>query len=491
MTSTGRVARLTALALATGTLVAAGAGTAGASSTQKTDFTATGGGDVLTLTVNLPVAIPGVGDTITTNLVSTGSTLRTADVKAVTTSALGTGSKPELLASLLDNSITAEYGKAQPAAQNLFPAALSQLGISGDLLSLTSKASNPLVDGTVAQSVSKVAELRVGDLANLNAVLNALVSQLTAAFDTALGTLNLTSSQAAALGIDPQALPTSTVTSTLTGLVNQITAATGTDNTAVNTLVQQLNNLPATLSNLLTSTLKSKLTAAAADPSLLHVGEIISKQDLTRQAGVVRSTSSETLTDISALGGLITVKALKSSATAALGNGVAEATPMADDTDGIASVHVEGILDATLGKDLGIDLTSTALPADVVTAVNGALAQITDLLSGLLQPVLTSGQTSRTVTADRVSAAASAATFTVNPGGLFAKPLLSLALAPSNAEVVKANSAVLPTVTTPAAAHSTPVFAPTGANFALTAPIAISLMGLAAVARRRRLAHLG
>ena len=56
---------------------------------------------------------------------------------------------------------------------------------------------------------------------------------------------------------------------------------------------------------------------------------------------------------------------------------------------------------------------------------------------------------------------------------------------------MKANSAVNPTITTPAAAHSTPAFAPTGANFALTAPIAISLMGLAVVARRRRLAHLG
>lgn len=487
MTSTGRVARLTALALATGTLVAAGAGTAGASSTQKTNFTATGGGNVLTLTVNLPVAIPGIGDTITTNLVSTGSTLRTADVKAVTTSALGTGSKPDLLAGLLDDSITAEYGKAQPAAKNVFPAALAQLGISGDVLALTSKAASPLVDGTVAQSVSKVVDLRVGDLANLNAVLNALVAQLTGAFDVALGTL--TGQQASAVGID--ALPTSTVTSTLTGLVNQITATTGTNNQAVNTLVSQLNALPDTLSTLLTNTLKSKLTAAAADPSLLHVGEILSTQDLTRQAGVVRSTSSETLTDISALGGLIKVSALKSSATAALGNGVAEATPMADDTDGILTLNVADVLKAQLGKDLGIDLSSTALPPAVVDAVNTALAQVTGLLSGLLQPVLTSGQTSRTVSADRVSAAASAATFTVNPGGLFAKPILSLALAPSNAEVVRANAAVPPVVTTPAAAHSTPVFAPTGANFALTAPIAISLMGLAVVARRRRLAHLG
>ena len=106
------------------------------------------------------------------------------------------------------------------------------------------------------------------------------------------------------------------------------------------------------------------------------------------------------------------------------------------------------------------------------------------------EPVLTPGVESKTVTADRVSASASAATFSLNPGGLFAKPLIELALVPSTAEV-KAQAAVAPTVTTPAAAHQKPVFAPTGANFGLTAPIAIGLMGLAVVARRRRLAHMG
>src|SRR6185369_377051 len=108
MTSTGRVARLTALALATGTLVAAGAGTAGATSTQKTDFTASGGGSVIHLTVNLPAQLGdalkplGVPMTLTQDIVLTGGAIRTSDVKAVATSTLGANGNVVALSGLLD-----------------------------------------------------------------------------------------------------------------------------------------------------------------------------------------------------------------------------------------------------------------------------------------------------------------------------------------------------------------------------------------------------
>src|SRR5262249_6697318 len=103
MTSNGRVARLTALALATGTLVAAGAGTAGATATDKTIYTASGGGSVIRLTVNLPVAVPGIGNTLTQDLVITGSNVRTGDAAAaVTHSILGANGNVPVVSGLLD-----------------------------------------------------------------------------------------------------------------------------------------------------------------------------------------------------------------------------------------------------------------------------------------------------------------------------------------------------------------------------------------------------
>ena len=59
MSVQGRVGRLTALAIATGTLVAAGTGVAGASTagTATHQMTASGKGSALHLVINLPTAI--------------------------------------------------------------------------------------------------------------------------------------------------------------------------------------------------------------------------------------------------------------------------------------------------------------------------------------------------------------------------------------------------------------------------------------------------
>ena len=128
MTSTGRVARLTALALATGTLVAAGAGTAGAASTNtKTAFTATGGGSVIRLTINIPSQLApltgavGLPQTLTQDIVLTGGAVRTSDVKAIATSMLGANGNVPVLKDLLNKSVVAEYGKPAPAAYSLLP----------------------------------------------------------------------------------------------------------------------------------------------------------------------------------------------------------------------------------------------------------------------------------------------------------------------------------------------------------------------------------
>jgi hypothetical protein len=507
MTSTGRVARLTALALATGTLVAAGAGTAGASSTQKTDFTASGGGSVIHLTVNLPSQLGdalnklGVPQTLTQDIVLTGGTIRTSDVKAIATSTLGANGNVVALSDLLNKSVTAEYGKPAPAPFSVIPQQLKDglagFGINVEALALNSTANNPTVDGQLSHSKSTVTALSVDGAGVLDTILAQVTAQLQAVLATALGTTGFTSASTSALGTASAVTDAAqgylgTVfgainTATGNALVGQTSQVQDTIKATVAQVLTQLNNLP----NVLGATLKSQ-----ADTSLLKVGLIESEQSVDRAAGVVTSTSSNKLVGLSVLGGLVTVNGLTSQASAALGDNVHKAT--ADPgQNAVLDANVADLLHVTLGKDLGINVSG--LPTEVQGPVQTVLNQVSSLVSGVLGATLTQTKADKPIiTSDHVASSVSAAHLTINPTlplptgavQLFDKPLLDIQFVPATADVVKANGAVPPQVT-PATAHSTPVFAPTGANFALTAPIAISLMGLAVVARRRRLAHLG
>ncbi|MDP9182019.1 MAG: hypothetical protein M3P04_04500 [Actinomycetota bacterium] len=502
MTSTGRVARLTALALATGTLVAAGASTAGAATTNKTIFTASGGGSVLRLTVNLPIEVPGIGSSLTQDLVLTGGSVRTGDAAAAIGNAvLGANGTVPAVSALLDKSVTAEYGKPAPADVNAFPAALSALGITGDLLALTSRVNNPNVDGVTSHSKSAVANLRIEGAGSLQALLDALASQLTGLLNVPL--------PVSVPGIGGSGSTGGTAVTSLTGLVTglatQVTdlvdsSTSGASAPLTEPVKAALNQL-ASLLNALPAAIAGNIKATAADTSLLSVGLIQSEQTVSRAAGVVTSKSDNVLTDIKVLGGLVTISGLSSTATAALGDGISSASPKAVGDASLLHVNVADLLSVDVADDLKVLLGGSLLPAEVVTAVNGALAQVTAALNGLLGATLTGAKVTQNIeTADKAAAAVSAAHFEVNPslpslGGaaptaLFAKPLVTVDFVPAQAQVVKAQSAVPPVVITPGKAGSTPSFAPTGANFGLTAPVAVALMGLAVVARRRRLAHV-
>jgi hypothetical protein len=492
MTSNGRVARLTALALATGTLVAVGAGSAGAASTTKTTYTATGGGSVVRLTINLPIALPGIGQSLTQDLVLTGSNVRTGDIAAaVTSSILGANGNVPLVSGLLDKSVKAEYGKPQPTPVNAFPD-LSALGITGQLLSLDSSANNPNVAGTVAHSVSKVANLRIDGAGNLQAVIDALTAQLTSLVNTAIGT---PPGGAAAGGTGGTLAPvTNTITDLLTKVTDQLDTLT--QNTtaplsdaakaAVQTLITQLNALP--------TTLMTNFKAATADTSLLSIKLIQSEQTVSRVANAVTSESTQALTGISVLGGLITVDGLTSGATATLGDGITKAVPTLGQNS-LLHVNAANLLTADVTNGLFATLRSTVLPAQVTDAVNSVLAQVTTLLNGVLGATLsTPTVASNVATADKASTSVAAARLVVNPTlpglnkPLFDKPLVDVQFVPSAAEVLKSQATVLPAVVTnPAKAASAPhALAQTGADLPLTGAVAAALMGLAAIARRRR-----
>jgi hypothetical protein len=481
MTSNGRVARLTALALATGTLVAANAsGATAADSNTKNVFDAVGGGSVIHLALNLPVAVNGI-TSITQDLVVTGSHVQTASFTAkgaaITQSFLGANGNIPVVSPLLAKTHIAEFGKPQPADDNVLPA--NPL-ISGSALSLVSKALNPDVDNAlpIAHSSSSVTNLAIDPAGNLTAVLDSLVASLTTTLTGVIGTTPAGTAAA----------PVAGVTTTVTGLLDTVSAAlpaalpanaTQAVKDAVAQVSAALNALPA----LLATSLKAK----TADTSLLSIGTVLSDQKITRNAGVVTSTATNQLLGIKLLGGLISVGSVTSEATASLGSAVksAQASGHRDllnfNLDNLLTIDVTGALETALGGSL--------VPAEVKAAVNQALASVTGLLQSALGTTLETGKSSQSTSADKATSSRSAASIRVQPNAA-AAPLIELSLAPATATVSKvlAQQAIAPTVTTVAAKPQLPR---TGANLPLTGVVATSLVGLAMVARRRRSAHLG
>ena len=163
MTSNGRVARLTALALATGTLVAANATGASAATTTQDSFTAgnAAGAGIIHLELNLPVALPGIGSKLTQDLVVVNSATRSGSAPAAIASAvLGQNGNVPLVSNLLAGSSNATLASPNGETRSGLPILGNTLGLAG-VLNLTSKVSNPNVDGTIAHSLSSVAEFKL------------------------------------------------------------------------------------------------------------------------------------------------------------------------------------------------------------------------------------------------------------------------------------------------------------------------------------------
>jgi hypothetical protein len=161
----------------------------------------------------------------------------------------------------------------------------------------------------------------------------------------------------------------------------------------------------------------------------------------------------------------------------------------------LLKVNAADLLTVDVTSGLDVILGGNVLPQEVKDAVNGALAQITTLLNGVLGATLTGPKVDENVTSpNRAASSVSAAHFVVNPalpgvGPIFDKPLIDISLVPAKAEVVKGQAAVPPTVVnTPSSRETLPR---TGAELPLTGAVAVAMMGLAVVARRRRMAHMG
>jgi hypothetical protein len=489
MTSNGRVARLTALALATGTLVAAsasGATAATAATANKDIFTAgnAAGNGIIHLELNLPAAIPGlpgIGNKLVQDIVVTNSAVRTGlSPDAIATAVLGQNGNLPVLSGLLAGKSQATLAQPNGETKSGLPILGNALGVAG-LLNLSSVVRNPNVDGTISHSLSSVANLKIDGAGVLDAVLQPILAQL----NGVLGNLKLAPTTA-----DGATAPLATVTDAVNTLLGTLDSVSNDASAPVTAPVRQAIAQVTTLLEGLLKNLNLNVSSLTSDTSLLSIGLIQSEQTVTRAAGTVTSAVSNKLVGIKVLGGLIGVDGLVSSATAALDKaGNPLATPTASGTlvqanlADILTAKVTNQIEAILGGTLG-----SALPADVLSQVNGLLAQITGLVQNVLGVQFKAPSAGTSVKQhNKASQEVTPAALIINPLKT-ATPLLKIEFVPAAAQVVRAEAAAPPAIVTPP--NTVQSLPRTGAELPLTGAIATGLLGLALVARRRRLAHV-
>src|SRR3954469_2616690 len=430
MSVQGRVGRLTALAIATGTLVAAGSGVAGASAPAGTrQLTASGAGSALHLTINLPDAVAQVlgTSTIEQYISLTDGKVSTIGLpSAETTALLGKGTTP-VLSDLLNQSTKAVLG-GKTDDSSVSPLNIDQPGFKVQLLPLSSKVANPAttVNGSVAKSSSAIAHIAIGGLPL--AQLNTVTAPVQAVLGTALGTVNGTTDQA-----------TGTVTGAVNSALDALNGVTQNSATPVTSTVQnQVNSAVATLNGAVNG-LTSTLTNLQSDTDLVSLDAVTSDQNILRKGDAVTSTVSNTIKNLSVLNGLVKVSAITSEASATAGGkpGTAVATTNAP----VFKVDVaNGALTALLDEN-GLNVGGTvgsALPAEVQGAVNTALDTVNSTLNAAAGINVEMGQGATQTAPDGTSAVAKVAAtrITVDPPALHGiaaagAPALPVALLPA------------------------------------------------------------
>lgn len=482
------IVRLTALAVATGTLVATGAGTATAATAVDTSkIVAAGDGSAIKIVLNLPTALAGVLGTATieqTISMTSGEVSTVLTPLAKTTAILGKGNTPvlsDLLAKATKASLDGETSDSSGS-----PIDIDQLGIKLKLLPLTSKVAQPSLDGVLSTSTSGVAQLRIGALGA--AGLESVTAPVQGVLDTALGTVNAADNTA-----------TGTVGSVLTGALDQLDAATDNQSSPLTgPAAAAVATVTTTLENTLAGLIDT-LGSLDAATDLVSMDTIISDQLISRQGDVVTSTVENTVKNLNVLNGLVKVEAITSKATAAAGG--KPGTASADTVAPVLKVSVaNGALTALLDEN-GLNLGGTvgsALPAELTGTVNDALDTVNGLLNELAGVDVVLGKGTKTVSPDGTAAAASVAatTLIVNPPVLATllpagKKFLTVELVRANAS---AGTVLVAAPTTPVTV-STPVNTPTslprtGGELGLAAAATV-LMGVALVARRRRSVYVG
>ncbi|HVF04370.1 MAG TPA: hypothetical protein VNA20_05995 [Frankiaceae bacterium] len=471
-----RGARLTALALATGTLVVAGTGQAGAAPIPvPTVFGGEAAGAAIHLEINLPVpvAIPGVGDL--TKIVQDislvdGSTEKGVQpvTKSVATAVLGDGSIKalnDILGLRVQSSLDGQSSASDAlVSQNL---GIIKLG-AGEITS--SVLPDSATSGLTSSSTSQLLGLEIG-LGALPADLP-LKADLDGALDTVAETVDGT------VGSVSEA-----VDSALAVLDEASQGATA-------PVVAQVEAVKQELVNLLDS-LTDTVANLDANTNLVELGLLKSTEHITRAGSMVTAKATSEVVGLKVLGDLVTLDGVKTESVSSA-NG-SKGAAAADTLTTILGLKVGEVLDLKLTSE-GLEgtIAGNALPdvakdaiQDVITAVNGVLAA-----AGVQ---IINGQTDSVVDPDGKFARSSSegVGIVVNPLKA-AAPLVKIQLVPAGTAVNAAHvPTVKPPVVKPPAVNPPPArpdapLARTGVELPLFAVFGTGLAGLAMVARRRR-----
>lgn len=501
VSTNGRVGRFTALALATGTLLAAGTTAHAATTTAVRPLQVVGSssGSVLRLEINLPAAVPLLPGLTSRHLVQeiavTDGTADTSSSVATLGShaALGEGFLTDLLkAAPVDAFPETNASLSKPHDSKALvdqKAAGATIGAIQSLSEVAPKVGSTTT-GMLAHSHSDVANVKLDMGASLLSLLTPALAPVTDVVGTVAAPVTSTVTTTVGNTLDTLNNTLASTPASDTVVTEQLTQAT---DTIKNTLAG-LQNLPTVLANL-TST----------DTSLVNVQKLTSDHALNRVGGVVTATATNALSNVSLLGGLITINALQSGVAAHTSGtaGSADATSLFPASGQIVKVSVKGVADLILDKT-GVHLAGLpdTLPVGTVTdAVNGAVTQLLSTASLLGISTPTDGGFTKTFNADKsgVTASASGAGLIISPDALTSTdasgkkvPFLRMDFVTSNAAVNARPITLAKTVVTRSVkVNDLPRDLPhTGANLPVTGAVATGLLGLGLLARRRRQARI-
>lgn len=472
----GHLARLTALAIATGTLVAVGSAPAAATAPESR-MTASGTGSALKITVNLPAALAGtpLGSRIEQTISLTDGTVSTVSGPlASSTAVLGKGTTP-VLSDLLNRSTSAVLtGEREQSSAGY---AIDQSGLKLSILPLTSKVADPAADGVLAHSSSGVARVAIGGLALAD--LAAVTAPVAEVIDTAVGTVDATTDEAAGT--------VGEVGAAVNAAIDTLNDASGNASAPVTAPVQAaideaVAGLTETLTDL-TGTV-GRLTSAT---DVLTLDAVLSDQAISRTGAEVTSTVTNSVKNINILNGLVTIAAVESAATAVAGGrpGTGSATTEAPVLDVSLA---DGALTALIDEK-GLNVGGTvggALPAELEGAVNDALASVNGLLAEAIGLDVQIGKGATSVSPDGTSAAAAVSTTTVTVNPPVVADLLPAGQDFITLELVSANTAVGSQIVPVAVPAAAPVTLPRTGGEEAVAVLALTMISGALVIRRRR-----
>jgi LPXTG-motif cell wall-anchored protein len=357
-----------ALAMAGGLSLAAAAPAGAAANTAPAYYQGVTSSNVLSVALNLPIALPGVPQHLAVNLIGVSgkavhNTLSTvaATTSSESTATLASGNLTDQLG--LSKTIKASLNGVQSAASDglAIPASTTQ-----GLLSLNV---GPLRAKVAQLANNSSAELLNADVLNLGALLGAKTNGATT---TLVKTVQ-----------DNVSAIQSQVQSTLNNVVSQVNSAVNTvaPNSPASTTLDQVQAAVQTVQNKVNTVLNQVLNTG--NTSVLKVQMLTAGQNIAPAGSAAKATADTVLANLDLLSGLVTVKGFESHAMAIANGKSGGAAASFSGHKPIVAVGTP-VLTAALDEN-GLSLSNVAgLPSSVSDTVNGALAQLQGVLNTVL-----------------------------------------------------------------------------------------------------------